>query len=121
MKRATVLSLGFCATLAAAALAANSRFSPMEAVYEIAGESIVDPGPEEKKDRVAIYISGDAARRIYKAMPVPEERVVCNSEGSPVREKTAGGLTCMGDEKGGYECGVRIKLDDGTTDNAFAC
>lgn len=122
MKSTTVLTFSFCAALVSAAVASDSRYLPLDASYAIAGETILDPSPDEKKDRVAIYIRGDGARAIYKAMPVSEERLACDAdENSPVRLKSAGGLTCSGDEKHGYTCGVAIKLDDGTTHFAVVC
>lgn len=121
MRIATVLSVGFCAALAGAALASASRYLPLDATYAITGESFLDPDPDEKKDRLTLYFQGDAARQVYEAMPGPGERIVCNPEESSARKKSAGGFSCSGDEKSGYQCGVAIKLDDGTTDNAFAC
>lgn len=118
MKKLAAISLCFCA---AAVLAAESRYKPLDAVYAITGKTIIDPDPEEKKDRVAIYINGDAAREIYKAMSVPEEPLPCNDDSSPERQKSAGGLTCFHHDKDDYGCGVAIKLDDGTTKNALAC
>lgn len=120
MKNAVAISLCLCAAGAVAVMAAESRYKPLDATYAITGETIIDPDPEEKKDRVSIYINGDAAREIYKAMPVPEEPIPC-SDNSPNRQKSAGGLTCFHHEKDDYGCGVAIKLDDGTTKNALAC
>jgi hypothetical protein len=96
-------------------------YTLLNAEYTITGRNLIDPGPEDKKDRVAIYIRGDGAREIYKAMPVSEEPSPCNDADSPMRYKTAGGLTCSGGDKDGYSCGVAVKLDDGKTENAFAC
>ncbi|MHB1207387.1 MAG: hypothetical protein ACYCZX_17605 [Rhodospirillaceae bacterium] len=121
MKKAIVIFSCFCAAVAGAALPSDSKYSPLHATYAITGETILDPSPEEKKDRVSIYIDGDAARQIYKAMPAPEKPYACNDDNSPVRHKTAGGLMCIGDDKKGYSCSVAIKLDDGTTKGASVC
>ncbi len=92
-------------------------YAPLSAEYTITGENLVDPLPEDKKDRIAIYIDGDGARQLYKAMLTPEHPQVCG----PVLAKTAGGLECSGNDKDGYVCAVAIKLDDGATTGAFVC
>ena len=121
MKKVAAISLCLCVVGAVAVLAAG-RYKPLDATYAITGATIIDPDPEEKKDRVSIYIDGDAAREIYKAMSVPEEPLPCDDDKSPNRQKSAGGLTCFHHDKDdAYGCGVAIKLDDGTTKNALAC
>lgn len=122
MKRAAAISLCFCAVAAGAALA--QTYPPLHAVYAIIGKTLLDPPPEEKKDRVAIYINGDdSAREIYEAMPVPEEHDLCIRDDAG-RVKVAGGLMCSRVIKAGkdsYSCSVAVKLDDGTTSIATTC
>jgi hypothetical protein len=98
-------------------------YAPLNAKYTITGEHLVDPAPEDKKDRVAIYIDGNSARDLYKAMLVPERRESCGGPPSPEAQpsKTAGGLECIGDDKDGYSCAVAIMLDSGATTSATVC
>lgn len=94
-------------------------YLPLQAEYTITGRNLVDPLPEDKKDRIAIYIGGESARQLHKAMLVPEKS--SDACGTSLRSKVAGGLECTGNDKEGYTCGVAIMLDDGTTKNAFDC
>lgn len=98
-------------------------YTPLNAEYTITSANLVDPSPEDKKDRVAIYIDGNSARDLYKAMLAPERREFCGGPPRPETQpsKTAGGLECSGDDKHGYSCAVAIMLDTGSTTSATVC
>lgn len=127
MKKLTVILCCCAAAVGGAVVGLNAYtllnatrvkvYAPLSAEYTITGKNLLDPSPEDKKDRIAIYIDGEGARQLYKAMLVPEHSQVC----SPLLAKTAGGLECSGNDKDGYVCAVAIMLDDGTTTGAFVC
>lgn len=96
----------------------QQAYRPLEATYQIGSESIVDPGPDDKKDRVYLYMAGDGAREIYEAMPARAEADVCD----PTQLlKSAGDLACLKSKDGKVRCSVAVTLDRGRTANAWAC
>jgi hypothetical protein len=89
--------------------------------YRIAPADMIDPAPDDKPDRVGIYISGDAAKNIYEMMPGPTRRIKCHEELGPPT-KIAGGLECSFDkQRDSYFCSVAVKLDTGKTAAASFC
>jgi hypothetical protein len=115
---AKVLAAVIAAALSGTASASPDELKPLEARYRIASGAILDPPPDEQKDRVAIYIGGRAAADIFEAMPA-QARTVCDDQ--TLRAKTAGGLTCVRSQDGETDCSVAITLDQGRTEAASVC
>lgn len=114
-----IMPIGVTCLLAGAAYAQSfdREFKPLEeARYVIRGKSIIDPGPDEKIDRVAFSITGNAAKEIYESMPA-EPELVCFE---PIQQKRAGGLACTKTGQD-YHCTVAITLDSGETAPGAAC
>lgn len=121
MKKTIVVSLYVFAAVVCAVMANAIETKPLDATYAVTGKYVVDPDPADRS-RVAIYIKGDSAREIYDAILTPERVWECNGEKKPELGtwKIAGGLRCYHDDEG-YSCGVRITLNDGTTEAASVC
>jgi hypothetical protein len=90
----------------------------LEGQYSIGSETILDPAPSEKKDRVYLWLTGESAQAIYDAMPGRPRKTACEPR---AREKTAGGLTCFKPAKGEVVCSVAITLDRGRTAAGMVC
>ena len=100
----------------------DGEYRPLEAEYALSSQYYVDPLPNARIDRVRLYIKGEDAKRIYRSMAVPEQRVDC--EGRPQENytrKVAGGFECGGNEQKGYTCSVAIMFDTGATEQAYVC
>jgi hypothetical protein len=109
-----VVAVGLAASLlmiGAAALAQTNGYANIGARFQIIGKDAVDPPPGQKKDRVALFLSGDSAKQIYQAMPVHAVESPCE-DGS--KQKTSGGLECW-EKRGDYSCRVAILLKSGQT------
>ena len=113
-----VVAAVMAVALAGGASAASDELKPLEAHNRIASRTILDPPPDEKKDRVAIHIGGRGAREIFDAMPAAA-RMACGDES--LRAKTAGGLVCVRSQDGETDCSVAITLDQGRTAAASVC
>ena len=113
-----ILTAVIAVALSGSASASPDEFKPLEAQYRIASRTILDPPPDEKKDRVAIHIGGRAAADIFDAMPATA-RMVCDDE--TLRAKTAGGLVCVRSKDGETDCSGAITLDQGRTAAASVC
>lgn len=116
MKRIIVAAMCLIAGLAWADDIVPTDFKPIETKYVLRGESVNDPLPGEKIDRVALWMHGDGAKRIYDAMPDKPE-LMCGGE---VLWKQAGGLSC-GKTGQDYSCAVAIVLKSGETSAAMDC
>jgi hypothetical protein len=113
-----VLGLGVVATLGgAAALAQTNGYAKIGAQFQIIGKDALDPPPGQKKDRVALFLSGDGAKQIYQAMPARAIKSPCE-EG--MKLKTSGGMECW-ENHGDYQCRVAILLKSGQTSLIGAC
>jgi hypothetical protein len=73
---------------------------------------------DKTADSLSLYISGSAARDIYQAMPA---KAALGCDQDVTHSKTAGGLTCVDEGDGSYECSVGILLKSGKTTNASVC
>jgi hypothetical protein len=101
------------------AAAATGGFVEIDAQYAIIGPVAVDPPPDQRKDRVALFLSGDGARAIYDSMPsMPEDASDCE-EG--LKLKTSGGLICGNHDGNSYSCSVAILLRSGATRPMSSC
>jgi len=115
-----IFALTCCAVAFGTFAADPPEYAPMEAEFKIASQTVIDPGPNEKLDRVALSITGESAKTIYDAMPGPKTPVACVDDGV-TRKRTAGGLECIAYEDGKYMCAVAIMLDSGETKKHLAC
>jgi hypothetical protein len=107
-----ILSLGW------GARAAEPEYRSLEGSYKIGSRSVIDPAPNEKKDRVYLSLSGEGAKAIYEAMPGKAVKDAC--EGTEL-VRSAGGLSCSKSHKGNVLCSVAITLDRGQTAMASVC
>lgn len=118
MRMGTMAAVGLTSlVLGGAALAQANGYAKIVAQFQIIGKDALDPPPGQKKDRVALFLSGDAAKQIYQAMPVRAINSPCE-EG--MKQKTAGGLECW-ENHGGYQCRVAILLKTGQTSLIGVC
>lgn len=111
------------ASVSAYALAQSGTFAKLEGEYSITTKDIVDPVPEDRRDRVALSITGKGAKEIFDAMPAQALRVSCDGARSNTLPPTkrAGGMECTGDAAKGYVCTVAIMLDSGRTARGYVC
>ena len=118
MRRAIIAGLVIVlAASTAAATAQTNGFDKIEARYAIIGKNLTDPGPNEKKDRAAFFVSGAGAKKIYEAMPGKSKKGVC-SETDQI--KMNGNLACSRDGNA-YSCSVAVMLKSGASASAFVC
>lgn len=91
--------------------------------YMLTTEAITDPDPAEPRDRVLLFIEGDAAREIFAAMTVKPAKTDCMGETVPKGEvlKKAGKLECTFDGKDDYRCSVGLMLKTGATTEGYVC
>lgn len=118
MKNASLLVAIACLT-AIGALGASEGFKKLTGSYMIASKNLIDPAPGEKKDRVALFLEGDAARDIYNQMPGPARKNACSSD---LRTKSSGGLICSKDlSRNDYQCTVGVILKTGAVVDVSVC
>lgn len=117
MRKLTVVFT--CQLLCVSAAHASGGYKQLSGSYAITSENIVDPGPEEKKDRLVLFIEGDAAREVFDSMDVPVKKNDCDPA---LRTKSAGGLVCSVDlTRKDFQCTVGVKLGNGSAVKAVAC
>lgn len=118
-----IIALLLISAISAYALAHSDAFAKLEAEYSITTKDIIEPLPEDRRDRVVLSITGTSAKDIFAAMPVMARQMSCggtkNAAVPPT--KVAGGLECTGDEIKGYVCTVAIMLDSGKTTRGYVC
>lgn len=114
-----VISLTLACVIAVGAIAQSSGFKAVDAQYAITGALVVDPPPNQERDRVAIFLSGEGAREIYEAMPSRVENADACEEGMTV--KRSGGLECTSISGKNFSCSVGILLRSGATKPIGAC
>lgn len=98
--------------------AAEPVFQPLAGEYAIASKTLIDPPPEEKKDRALFFIEGDAAREMFAAMPAPPRRDRCEPDSVT---KIAGGLLCSMTSAGDYLCSFGLLLASGAVTRGSVC
>ncbi len=94
----------------------------------ISGDYIIYSGylgdmssPQEGKKKLAIEISGRAARDIFNSIG-PDIRDACGAgNGVRIREKDDGNLTCIRREKGEYSCHFGFDLKTGKSIGGIIC
>jgi hypothetical protein len=94
-------------------------YAKIEAQFMITGRDAVDPPPDQKKDRVALFLTGNGAKTIYEAMPgAPVAADACEQG---LKLKTSGALVCADHGGSDYACSVAILLKSGETRPFGAC
>ena len=91
---------------------------PLAGTYAIGSATLVDPPPDEKKDRLLFYLDGKTAKDVYDAMEAPARASTCDPD---LRTKSAGALECSRSKAGEYTCSVGVSLARGTTVKASVC
>ncbi|NEX91664.1 hypothetical protein [Caulobacter sp. 17J65-9] len=95
-----------------------NELSKLTGQLVITGESMTDPAPDQKSDRVGLFWDGESAKRVYDAMQAKAVDSPCE-EG--MRQKSAGGLECFSHSDGTYACSAGIMLATGKTRSVSAC
>jgi hypothetical protein len=108
MSRSALFALlALCTGLVAAA-----EFKPLTGQYSVSGPSLQDAPPDERQDRIVLFLDGASARALYRGMTATAKPQVCAPESAVV--KSAGGVECMFDKADGtYACWVGVRLDSG--------
>jgi hypothetical protein len=116
-------SLAACVLFAIFAIPAASQDAPkaLTGTYAIAGKEAIDPPPDQANDtHLQLFLSGNAARDLYKAMKVkavPDECI-----GHNAHSKFQGGIACTQHEGGKeYECSLAIDIKNQKLDPVYAC
>ena len=91
---------------------------PINGTYAVGSATLVDPPPDEKKDRLLLYLDGKTARETYEAMEAPARTSPCDPD---LRTKTAGALECSRSKAGEYTCSIGVSLVRGNTVKASVC
>jgi hypothetical protein len=111
-----------CLLLAAIAIpAASQEPKPLTGTYAIAGKEAVDPPPDQANDtHLQLFLSGNAARDLYKAMKVKAVPDECIGQGA--QSKFEGGIACTMHAGGKeYECSLAIDIKNQKLDPVYAC
>ena len=118
----TVTATAACLLLVAIAIpAASQEPKTLTGTYAIAGKEAVDPPPDQPRDtHLQLYLSGNSARDLYKAMKVkavPDECI-----GSGAQSKFEGGIACTMHAGGKeFECSLAIDIKNQKVDPVYAC
>lgn len=94
----------------------------------LSGEYIIYSGelgdmlpPQAGKKKLAVKISGRAAKDIFNSIG-PDDPHACGADnGVRIREKDDGALSCMRSEKGEYSCNVGFDLRTGKSIGGILC
>lgn len=124
LKRAASRAIAAASSAAAAIvllgapLAEALDVKPLAGTYAIGSATLVDPPPDEKKDRLLLYLDGKTAREVYDAMEAPARASACDPD---LRTKSAGALECSRSKAGEYTCSLGVSLARGTAVKASVC
>jgi len=120
MHRAAIAA---CLLLAAFAIPASSQDAPkkLSGTYAIAGKEAVDPPPGQANDtHLQLFLTGTAARDLYKALKVKAVADECLGDGA--LSKLQGAIACTMHAGGKeYECSLAIDLKNQKLDSVYAC
>lgn len=101
-----------------AAFGQANGYAKIDAQFQIIGKDAIDPPPGQKKDRVALFLEGAGAKKIYTSMPASSAtKDVCEQGG---KVKKSGALECW-ESHGEYTCRVAILLDSGQSRPIEGC
>lgn len=113
---ALVLLSAFAAAMTVAVAQVDGH-TKLTGFLSITGEVAIDPPPDQKIDRVGMQLTGEAAKRVYDAMPSKAEKG-CDED---MLTKRAGALSCFRDKGERYGCMVAVLLASGQTRPFGAC
>lgn len=100
----------------------SGDFEELDATYAITSENMTDLPPDDRPDRVLVWVTGKGAKDIFDAMPGIAVLVDCEGSATPAAvRKTAGGLECTVIRGTEYLCTVAIMLGSGNTDQGYIC
>lgn len=120
MTRLRIMLFFLC--LVAAGVVASQQvngYKNLVGKYAVSSRNLVDPLPNEKKDRVAFFIEGEAAAEIYSSLPVKEIKYQCDDA---LLRKASGGLVCTKDPlRREYICTFGVILETGKLVDASLC
>lgn len=106
------IALSFALAMLAVCVARAGEFKPLAGQYVITGPSLMDAPADEERDRVVLFLEGDAAREVYRGMTAPAKSQVCAPEGALT--KVAGGVECTFEAKDdSYRCWIGVGLGNG--------
>ena len=82
---------------------------PISGTYALGGATLIDPPANEAKNtHLRLYLTGNAARELYAALPTPAVHDECLDDGSMT--KAVGGTSCTRMEDADvYECSHRYQ------------
>ena len=103
-------SLAVAGLLLAVVAPASSQDRPLSGTYAIGGESLSDAPPNEAKDtHLRLYLSGAAARDLYKVLKAKPMADECT--GPNAHTKLDRGISCTMQAGGKeFECSLGIDL-----------
>ncbi len=116
MQRGAVLALAFF--LGHVPLAHALDVKPLQGSYAIGSATLIDPPPDETKDRLLLYLDGRVAKDTYDAMEARARRSQCDPD---LQTKTAGSLECSMSKAGEYTCSIGVMLGSGRPVGASTC
>jgi hypothetical protein len=121
MKSTLPLALLVLAAAFTAPASSQDPYKALTGTYAIAGKEAIDPPPGQAQDtHLQLYLTGSAARDLYRAMkakPMPDECL-----GHNARTKFLGGIACTMRAGGkDYECSLAIDIQGQKLDAIYAC
>ena len=117
MRKSLIALIALSGVAVGVAVAQAGGHTKLTGFLSITGEYAIDPPPDQKIDRVGIHLTGEAAKRVYDAMPAKAE----NGCDDGMRTKRAGSLSCFSDKGERYGCMVAVLLASGETRPFGAC
>jgi hypothetical protein len=118
MRKSMIALIALSGVAVGVAAAQVGGHTKLTGFLSITGEYAIDPPPDQKIDRVGIHLTGEAAKRVYDAMPAKAERDSCDDG---MRTKRAGSLSCFSDNDQRYGCMIAVLLASGETRPYGAC
>jgi len=111
--------LGVALTVSSAIMATTE--GTLAGHYALAGATAIDPPPNEPRDtHLQLFITGGAARELYRVMPGTATPDECLGNGSMT--KFHGGTACTMHQGGReYECALGIDIKEQRVVQAYAC
>jgi len=116
------LALLAAAVLAASTVSATGHYEPkkLAGTYSIGTASLTDPAPGESSDALLrLYLTGDAAKDLFKALRAKPERDECFDDGTMT--KVSGELLCARHPSGSHECWIGVNIESPSLAPAFVC
>ena len=111
--------LGVALTVSSAIMAASE--GTLTGNFALAGATAIDPPEGEPQNtHLQLFITGDAARELYWAMPGEATPDECLGDGSMT--KFHGGTACTMHHRGkDFECALGIDIREQRVVQAYAC